>query len=295
MPSTSASRSLRRTVLSRGSTTIRIGRCIGTFYRVDIITVIIMSIAIPMTSAGSTARSMAVRFTGERRRSSGLISILVYGSGNTAPVNRVSEAVPRSAHALPITDSIEAESHTATASTIESFLAGIEQRAYRFALYELWDRDAALDAVQDSMWRLVERYATRPAGEWPALFFTILRNRTTDAKRWRVVQGVRGLFGGGARHEIASEQALLAVPASPDETPEARQTATERRRALRRALAELPARQRQTFLLRECEGLTTAETARTLGCSEGTVKQHHFRALQTLRAKLSKVWYENTN
>lgn len=238
---------------------------------------------------------MAVRFTGERRRSSGLISILAYNSGNTAPVNRVSEAVPRSAHGVPIADSIETESHAATASTIESFLAGIEQRAYRFALYELWDRDAALDAVQDSMWRLVERYAARPANEWPALFFTILRNRTTDAKRWRVVQRVRGLFGGAARCEPTNEQMLLAIPAPPHETPEAQQAATERRRALQGALAELPARQRQTFLLRECEGLTTAETAQALGCSEGTVKQHHFRALQTLRAKLSKVWHEQTN
>jgi RNA polymerase sigma-70 factor (ECF subfamily) len=210
-------------------------------------------------------------------------------------VNRVSEAVRRPAYGLPITDSTETDSRAATVSTIESFLAGIEQRAYRFALYELWDRDAALDAVQDSMWRLVERYATRPTGEWPALFFTILKNRTTDAKRWRVVQRMRGLFGGGVRHEKANEQVLLAVPASPDETPEARQTAAEQRRALQRALAELPARQRQTFLLRECEGLTTAETAQTLGCSEGTVKQHHFRALQALRAKLSKVWYEQTN
>jgi RNA polymerase sigma-70 factor (ECF subfamily) len=203
--------------------------------------------------------------------------------------------MPRSVRALPITDSIETDSRAAAVSTIESFLARIEQRAYRVALYELWDRDAALDAVQDSMWRLVARYAARPAGEWPALLFTILRNRTTDAKRWRVVQRMRGLFGGGTRREPTDEQMLLAVPAPADETPEAQQTATEQRRALQRALAELPARQRQTFLLRECEGLTTAETAQTLGCSEGTVKQHHFRALRALRAKLSKVWHEQTN
>jgi RNA polymerase sigma-70 factor (ECF subfamily) len=203
--------------------------------------------------------------------------------------------MPRSVRALPITDSIETDSRAAAVSTIESFLARIEQRAYRFALYELWDRDAALDAVQDSMWRLVARYAARPAGEWPALLFTILRNRTTDAKRWRVVQRMRGLFGGCTRREPTDEQMLLAVPAPADETPEAQQTATEQRRALQRALAELPARQRQTFLLRECEGLTTAETAQTLGCSEGTVKQHHFRALRALRAKLSKVWHEQTN
>ena len=183
----------------------------------------------------------------------------------------------------------------AVAPTIESFLADVEQRAYRFAMYELWDRDAALDAVQDSMWRLVERYGAKPAAEWPALFFTILRNRTTDAKRWRVVERMRGLFGGGARNDEAHERALLAVPASAEETPEAQRTATEQRHALEHALAELPGRQRQTFLLREWEGMTTAETAQALGCSVGTVKQHHFRALQALRAKLSKVWHEQTN
>ncbi len=176
-------------------------------------------------------------------------------------------------------------------TTIDSFLASIEHRAYRFALYELWDREAALDAVQDSMWRLVERYADRPAGEWPALFFTILRNRTTDAKRWRVAQRLRGLLGGTSKSERDDREDIwMTLPAPEHETPEAEQTATEQRRALERALAELPTRQRQVFLLREWQGMTTIETARTLGCSEGSVKQHHFRALRALRGKLSEVW-----
>ncbi len=184
----------------------------------------------------------------------------------------------------------------ATGETIESFLAEVEHRAYRFALYELWDRDAALDAVQDSMWRLVERYRDRPAGEWPALFFTILRNRTTDAKRWRLAQRLRGLLpgpwssDGGEREDI---WAMLPAPAS--ETPEAERIATEQRAALERALAELPRRQRQVFLLREWQGMSTAETAQALGCSEGSIKQHHFRALQALRDKLSEVWHEQAH
>lgn len=177
-----------------------------------------------------------------------------------------------------------------TDETIETFLASVEHRAYRFALYELWDRDAALDAVQDSMCRLVERYANRPAGEWPALFFTILRNRTTDAKRWRMVERLRGLLPFGSRDEDGEREDIwLTVPAPEHETPEAEQLATERRRALERALTELPARQRQVFLLREWQGMTTSEAARALGCTEGTIKQHHFRALHTLRAKLSEI------
>lgn len=182
----------------------------------------------------------------------------------------------------------------ASTQTIESFLADVEHRAYRFALYELWDRDAALDAVQDSMWRLVERYADRTAAEWPALFFTILRNRTTDTKRWRVAQRLRGLLG-GSRSNGDDEDLWLKLPAPAQEMPEAERTAAEQRAALEQALAELPTRQRQVFLLREWQGMTTAETAQTLGCSEGSVKQHHFRALQALRVKLSEVWHEQVN
>lgn len=188
---------------------------------------------------------------------------------------------------VPMDDSIG----TPAGQTIEAFLASVEHRAYRFALYELRDRDAALDAIQDSMWRLVERYSDRPATEWPALFFTILRNRTTDARRWRIAQQLRGLI----RWNVANsdEDAWLDIAAPADEAPEAERLAAERRGALEKALMQLPARQRQVFLLREWQGMTTLETAQALGCSEGTVKQHHFRALQALRAKLSEVWHES--
>ncbi len=41
-------------------------------------------------------------------------------------------------------------------------------------------------------------------------------------------------------------------------------------------------------MLREWLGFSIKETAGILGCTEGSVKQHHFRALQSLRAKLGE-------
>jgi RNA polymerase sigma-70 factor (ECF subfamily) len=72
--------------------------------------------------------------------------------------------------------------------------------------------------------------------------------------------------------------------------PEVEFTARRTRRHIDNAVRQLPARQRQVFLLRETQGLGVQETAQILGCSEGSVKQHHFRAMQALRLLLAEVW-----
>jgi len=51
-------------------------------------------------------------------------------------------------------------------------------------------------------------------------------------------------------------------------------------------IAELPPRQREAFLMRYWEEMDVAETAAAMGCSEGSVKTHCFRAVQTLSKAL---------
>lgn len=61
------------------------------------------------------------------------------------------------------------------------------------------------------------------------------------------------------------------------------------RDAMRRALHRVPPRQRACLVLRYFDDLTVADTARALGCTEGTVKSQTSRGLEALRSELGET------
>lgn len=76
---------------------------------------------------------------------------------------------------------------------------------------------------------------------------------------------------------------------SPDEDPEERAAAREAMRLVERAVDALPPHHRLVFVLREVEGLSTAETAAALGIGEDAAKVRLHRARAALRRSLEET------
>src|ERR1700683_1509041 len=173
---------------------------------------------------------------------------------------------------------------------LNQFLAGVELKAFKIAQAALRHQDDALDAVQDAMLQLARAYADRPHEEWKPLFYRILENRIRDMQRRRTVRG-RVIAWLPFRGEDEDEESdPIAQAPSTEPQPLKRLELDEAMGALEKALGELPRRQQQAFMLRTLEGLDVAETATAMGCSEGSVKTHYFRAVQTLRAQLGDLY-----
>ncbi|WP_137893551.1 RNA polymerase sigma factor [Ramlibacter sp. 2FC] len=180
----------------------------------------------------------------------------------------------------------------ATEQELSDFLKSVEKRAYKRCVYHVREEEAALDIVQDSMMKLAEHYGDKPAAELPMLFQRILSNCILD---WFRRQKTRNaLFSNLSDFESASDDGefdLLETFAGADDSErvESAEDSTRRQQTLREIEAqiqELPARQREAFLMRYWEEMDVAETAAAMGCSEGSVKTHCSRAVQALSKAL---------
>lgn len=177
---------------------------------------------------------------------------------------------------------------------LDAFLASVERRAFVMARLSTRDDDVALDIVQDAMLRMVRTYAHKPARDLPPLFFRILANRLTDHHRKRGFARLLRWRGFGQDGEEGVADAVDQLPhesPEPDEALDANLIGV----AVRRALLELPERQRQVFMLRQWQGMSVAETAQALGISGGSVKTHLSRALQALRTHLQEFASDETD
>ena len=171
---------------------------------------------------------------------------------------------------------------------MDAFLKSVERQAYRIALLGTGQPEDALDLVQESMIRLVTKYADKPEGELKALFYRILHNQIRDFLRRKNVRS--RWFSWLSSDEEDDENPLDRLADPNEQGPEHRLQVSGAFAELEDALKGLPFRQQQAFLLRNWEDLSVQETARVMGCSEGSVKTHYSRALSRLREKLGEHW-----
>jgi len=184
---------------------------------------------------------------------------------------------------------IEQNSHlpdeaTSPPLTMEAFLIDIEKRAYHMASFATGSHADALDLLQDSMIKLVSNYQEKPSKEWKPLFYKILQNRIRD---WHRHQKVKNLLFFWKTDQV-DEWSPIESDGSSLDTPERNLLKQQQQRAALTHLKQLSPKQQQCFLLRSWEGLSVAETADIMQCSQGSIKTHYFRAVTKLRTMMEE-------
>lgn len=145
---------------------------------------------------------------------------------------------------------------------------------YAHALRMTGHGDVAADLVQAS---LVKAYTSlrrcRNPDKFGAWAFRIVSNRCKD-----YLKNVR-------RKDVGLEDA---APVAGSRDPEEDLERAELRLRLGRALAQLPAEQREAFVLKHEEGRSYQEMAELVGMSVGALKMRVHRARETLREVLEE-------
>ncbi|WP_265442485.1 RNA polymerase sigma factor [Flexivirga meconopsidis] len=146
---------------------------------------------------------------------------------------------------------------------------------YRFARRLLLHDANAQDVVQDafvSAWKDLPSYAGRSSlRTW---LFRLTARRAADLQRRRTPTPV---------DDDVLSTLLPAAAGSPQQAALDRELVT----ALRRALAELPWRQRAIWLLREIDGLSYRDIAEALAIPEDSVRGQLYRGRRALAERMN--------
>ncbi|HEX6640196.1 MAG TPA: RNA polymerase sigma factor [Thermoanaerobaculia bacterium] len=162
------------------------------------------------------------------------------------------------------------------AAQFEILMRRHNQRIYRTVRAVLRSEDEVEDVMQQAY---LNAYTHLSQFGGQAQFSTWLTRIAINEALAR--RGKRGkAFGEG------EDAVMLSLVDTKTRNPEQQAAASEMRQVLEHEIAELPDSYRLTFMMRDVEGLTTAETAESLGISEDLVKTRLHRARTMLRDNL---------
>lgn len=148
---------------------------------------------------------------------------------------------------------------------------------HRYARTMTRDVDAVQDIVQETFvaaWRQIENF--RQEAGVRTWLFAICARKVVDSHRVK-------------RAVPIDDRLIEPRDAAPSSDPFEKVSNAEFLEALEVALAELPARQRSVWILREVEELTFPQIGSILNLSPDGARGHHHRARTTLQQRL-QVW-----
>ena len=160
-----------------------------------------------------------------------------------------------------------------TAPTFEALLDRHQGEIMGYIVRSLGDHDLAQDVFQETFLRAFRAHKRLPPeANYRAWLYRIASNACHDARRQR------------ARSPLPLDESVAAPERSDGTT-----------RALVGAVAafvrSLPARQRQTLVLRKFQGMDYEEIASVLGCSAETARANVYQGLRKVRARFAEVDY----
>jgi RNA polymerase sigma-70 factor (ECF subfamily) len=165
---------------------------------------------------------------------------------------------------------------------LNQFFIEHEKKAYSIAFMSLKNQDDALDVVQDVMIKFVEKYKRKKHSHWPPLFYRMIQNRVTDFHRKNTRNNKTF-----AKINQEDENQLENIADENYVTALAQIQSEVKIEQINQVLNALPTRQLQAFLCRVWQELSVIETAKSMKCSQGSVKTHLFRALKHIRLQLN--------
>lgn len=150
-----------------------------------------------------------------------------------------------------------------------------KQKAMRLAWRYTKDMDSAEDIVQEAfiqVWRSAHSFEGQ--SNFNTWFYRIIVNKSLN----EIKKNKRYIFS-----ELKEDTAIIRMENTPMEKENTLQS------AIQNAMQHLSKMQRIIFSFRHLDGLSTSEVSSVLNISEGSVKQHLFRAIKKLNKTLTEI------
>ena len=187
---------------------------------------------------------------------------------------------------IPLSDNDDAELieqfQNGNTAVFDTLFTRYQKRTYRLVQRFVPNHEDALDITQDAFIRAYQGLSNfKSQCQFYSWLYRITVNLCIDFLRKKSRSEVMVY-----ESEDSDELPMANFPDLRSVSPAKAAENKELRSQIRKAIRQLPPKQRQIFILRHWDGLSLKDIATVVGRSDGTVKAHLFHAHRNLRKHL---------